>query len=63
LTITQVITESVTAKSDEVDKSSSNALMDGYRAVFWTLFAMMLVVFVSGALGLRRVGKIGVKQD
>jgi hypothetical protein len=63
LTITQVITESVTAKSDEVDKSSPNALMDGYRAVFWTLFAMMLVVFVSGALGLRRVGKIGVKQD
>ncbi|QIW94965.1 hypothetical protein AMS68_000483 [Peltaster fructicola] len=63
LTITQVITELVTANSQEVDKSSPSALMDGYRAVFWTLFAMMVLVGLTGALGLRRVGKIGVKQD
>lgn len=63
LTVTQVITESVTANSQEADKSSPSALMDGYRAVFWTLFAMMALVGFTGALGLRRVGKIGVKED
>jgi MFS family permease len=63
LTITSVISESITAASDEVDKSSPNALMEGYRAVFWALLAFMILVFLTGALGLRRVGKIGVKQD
>ena len=63
LTVTSVISESITAASDEVDKSSPNALMAGYRAAFWALFACMVLVFLSGASGLRRVGKIGVKQD
>ncbi|KAF2171499.1 hypothetical protein M409DRAFT_63743 [Zasmidium cellare ATCC 36951] len=63
LTVTQVITTTVTANSDEVNKSSPKALMDGYRIVFWALFAMMVLVGLTGALGLRRVGKIGVKQD
>lgn len=63
LTVTSVISESITAASDEADKSSPNALMAGYRAAFWALFACMAIVFVTGALGLRRVGKIGVKQD
>ena len=61
--MTQVITESVTANSEENNKSSPKALMDGYRAAFWTLFAMMVLVGLTGALGLRRVGKVGVKQD
>jgi cytochrome b561 len=63
LTFTSVISESVTATSDEANKSSPNALMTGYRAVFWALFALMVAVFLTGALGLRRVGKIGAKQD
>jgi MFS family permease len=63
LTITSVISESITAVSDEVNKSSPDALMVGYRAVFWALLAFMILVFLTGALGLRRVGKIGVKQD
>ncbi|GAB7328575.1 hypothetical protein MBLNU13_g00525t1 [Cladosporium sp. NU13] len=63
LTVTSVISESITAASGEVDKSSPKALMAGYRAAFWALFACMAIVFVTGALGLRRVGKIGVKQD
>jgi hypothetical protein len=63
LTVTSVITDSKTAASGEIDKSSPNALMTGYRAVFWTLFAWMVFVGLTGALGLRRVGKIGTKQD
>ncbi|KAK4500143.1 hypothetical protein PRZ48_008329 [Zasmidium cellare] len=63
LTITQVINVSVMDNSGEVKKSSPAALMCGYRAVFWTLFAMMVLVGLTGVLGLRRVGKIGVKED
>lgn len=63
LTVTSVITDSRTAASDLVDKSSPNALMIGYRAVFWALFAWMVFVCLIGAWGLRRIGKIGTKQD
>jgi len=63
LTITSVIANSRTAASGDVDKASPNALMAGYRAVFWALFAWMIFVCLVGALGLRRVGKIGIKQD
>jgi len=63
LTITSVIADSRTAASGDVDKTSPNAFMAGYRAVFWALFAWMVFVCLVGVLGLRRVGKIGIKQD
>ena len=63
LTVTSVITTSVTNASHDVNKASPNALMAGYRAVFWTMFAWMLVVCLVCVLGLRRVGGIGVKRD
>ncbi|KAI4844213.1 MFS general substrate transporter [Aureobasidium sp. EXF-8845] len=63
LTITSVISDSRTAASGYDDKTSPQALMTGYRAVFWALFAWMLVVLCAGVGGLRKVGKIGVKRD
>jgi MFS family permease len=42
---------------------SAHALMQGYRACFWTMFAMMLSCAVIGAVGLRKTGKIGLKMD
>ena len=63
LTLTSVITDAKLAASDSVDKSSPIVLMVAYRAVFWALFAWMVSVGLTGALGLRRVGKIGTKQD
>lgn len=63
LTITSVIADSRTAASRDVDKTSPDALMFGYRAVFWTLFAWMVAVCFTGIIGLRRVGRIGVKRD
>jgi len=63
LTVTSVITEAKTSASRYSDKSSPDALMEGYRAVFWALFAWMLFVGLTGAVGLRQVGKIGTKQD
>ncbi|TIA07525.1 MFS general substrate transporter [Aureobasidium pullulans] len=63
LTITSVIADSRTAASGIDDKTSPDALMTGYRAVFWALFAWMIVVLLAGVFGLRKVGKIGVKRD
>lgn len=63
LTVTSVISASVTASSPEPDKSSPGALMEGYRAVFWTMFSWMVVVCLVSGLGLRRVGGVGVKRD
>jgi MFS family permease len=63
LTVTSVIADSRTAASNEIDKTSANALMAGYRAVFWALFAWMVCVCLVGAGGLRNMGKIGMKHD
>ncbi len=58
-----VISSSVTMNSQYADKTSSEALLAGYRAVFWACFAMMLAACVVGIVGLRRVGKVGLKRE
>ncbi|KAI1413266.1 MFS general substrate transporter [Hypoxylon sp. FL1857] len=63
LTITSVIAASVTDASNYDEKSSPGAILVGYRAVFWTMFAWMLLVCVVCVLGLRRIGEVGVKRD
>jgi MFS family permease len=63
LTVTSVISASVTNESPHADKTAPDAIMAGYRAVFWTLFAWMVLVCLVCVFGLRKVGKIGVKQD
>ncbi|KAI9706766.1 MAG: hypothetical protein M1820_004736 [Bogoriella megaspora] len=63
LTCMSVISAAVTDASNFGDKASPEALMSGYRASFWTLFAWMVTAGVIGGLGLRRVGKVGVKRD
>ena len=63
LTLTSLIASSVTKGSSYHDKSSPNALGTGYRAVFWTMFASMIVVCIVSILGYRRIGGIGVKRD
>ncbi|KAH9873312.1 hypothetical protein J1614_005710 [Plenodomus biglobosus] len=63
LTITSVISDSMTAKSGYTDKSSPAALLEGYRATFWALFAWTVVVVLVGAGGLRKLGKIGMKHE
>lgn len=63
LAVTAVIAASVTEKSAFVEKKSPEALMEGYRAVFWACFAAMGTASVVGALGLRKVGKVGEKRE
>ncbi|KAL7815857.1 MFS general substrate transporter [Trichoderma gracile] len=63
LTVTSLIATSVTNSSSDADKESPGALMDGYRAVFWTMFAAMALTCVLSVLGLRTVKQLGVKRD
>lgn len=64
LALTAAIAASVT-RHHEADGSASTdvALLQGYRAAYWTIFAGMVVVCLASSLGLRRVGKVGIKQD
>lgn len=63
LTVSPVIPESVTAASDEANKSSPNALMAEFRAILRASFVCMGLIFLTRALCLRRVGRIRVQQD
>ncbi|KAF2141290.1 uncharacterized protein K452DRAFT_272011 [Aplosporella prunicola CBS 121167] len=63
LAIMAVISSSVTDKSHFPDKDSPDALLEGYRASFWVCFAATLFSCAIGVVGLRSVGKIGIKQE
>lgn len=39
------------------------ALLEGYRATFWTCFAAILLVAGVSAVGLRKAGKVGLKKE
>lgn len=63
LTIFAIISTSVTGGSSYQDKGSPDALMVGYRAVFWTCFGLLVAATAICAWGLRRVGKVGLKTE
>ncbi|KAJ6121051.1 hypothetical protein N7523_005331 [Penicillium sp. IBT 18751x] len=63
LTVFAIISSSVTQESSYSNKESPDALMAGYRAVFWTCFALMIAASGIGAYGLRKVGKVGLKTE
>jgi MFS family permease len=59
----QVISSVVTEESQFHRKTSPEALMEGYKASFWTTFAFGVTACFIGAFGLRRLGKVGQKRD
>lgn len=61
LAIMQVISTLVTKNHDDMGRSK--ALIEGFRASFWTMFAMMLACVIIGGIGLRKTGKVGLKQE
>ena len=63
LALVAVIAASITAKSEYKDKSSPQALLEGYKATFWFCFAMIVTTIAVCLWGLRRVGKVGHKRD
>lgn len=61
LAVTAAIAASVTEHSPVQDPKA--ALMAGYRAAFWTIFASTVAVLVTSFFGLRKGGYVGKKND
>jgi hypothetical protein len=49
-----------TSSSGDAD---ATAVLKGYRASFWTVFAYMAVCIMVSIIGLRKVGKVGLKRE
>jgi len=63
INIMQVVSLLVTKGTSYRDKSSPPALLLGYQASFWAMFAAMLASAVIGVIGLRNVSKVGLKRE
>ncbi|RDH26747.1 MFS general substrate transporter [Aspergillus welwitschiae] len=63
LTTSTIVANLVTDKYPGSEHDSPLALLDGYRAAFWYCFAANLVTLCVVGLGLRRIGRVGVKDD
>ncbi|SPJ70973.1 related to aminotriazole resistance protein [Fusarium torulosum] len=61
LAIMQVVSTLVTKQHSGIP--ASEALLEGYRASFWTMFAFMVLCAAIGGVGLRKAGRVGLKQD
>lgn len=58
-----VIATTITEQTRYQDKKSPAALMDGFRAAFWYLFALSCATVLLFIWGLRGIGKVGVKRE
>lgn len=61
LAVTAAIAASVTEHSRSAD--STAALMEGYRAAFWTIFAATGLVVIVSYFGFRKGGTVGKKNE
>ncbi|KAF5680027.1 aminotriazole resistance protein [Fusarium heterosporum] len=61
LAVMQVVSTLVTKQHKGVP--AVEALLEGYKASFWTMFAFMILCATIGGAGLRKAGRVGVKQD
>ncbi|KAL8993739.1 MAG: hypothetical protein Q9169_006121 [Polycauliona sp. 2 TL-2023] len=58
------LTAAIAASITEHDQTTGvDALLKGYRAVFWTIFASMGVVVIVTFFGLKKGGKVGSKES
>ncbi|KAH7354550.1 major facilitator superfamily domain-containing protein [Pyrenochaeta sp. MPI-SDFR-AT-0127] len=63
LATSAVIAASVTAHSRHHEKESPEALMEGFRAAFWYLFALSCATGLLFVWGLRSIGRVGMKRE
>lgn len=63
LATSAVIAASITQHSKINDKESPAALMEGFRAAFWYMFALSCATGVLFVFGLRGIGRVGMKRD
>lgn len=63
LGLVAVIAADVTQKSSHENKESPEALLVGYKATFWFVFASIAVTVLLSIWGLRGIGRVGHKRD
>ncbi|KAI2966935.1 hypothetical protein CBS147323_5159 [Aspergillus niger] len=63
MAVLQVISTVVSEEREKAGEGEKKALMEGYRASFWTMFGLMVVCTAVGFWGLRRSGRVGLKRD
>lgn len=63
LATSAVIAASITEHSAYREKESPMALMEGFRAAFWYLFALSVMTGLLFTWGLRGIGKVGMKRE
>ena len=63
LMLSVLIANSVTAQSSVKSKNSPEALITGYRGVFWFFFGLCATTLCISFWGLRKIGKVGQKKD
>ncbi|KAF7561330.1 hypothetical protein G7046_g2813 [Stylonectria norvegica] len=61
LAVLQVVSTMVS--KEQSGEERTKALLEGYRASFWTMFAFMILCSVIGLFGLRKTGRVGLKRD
>jgi MFS family permease len=47
----------------DVQLSEGETLLQGYRASFWTMHGFLILCAIIALLGLKKVGRVGVKRD
>ncbi|KAK9244576.1 major facilitator superfamily domain-containing protein [Lipomyces tetrasporus] len=57
------VVSALSADGSSATDANTPLLLQGYRAAYWTIFGGMVVVCLASFLGLRHVGKVGVKED
>ncbi|KAK6432012.1 hypothetical protein LTR95_011823 [Oleoguttula sp. CCFEE 5521] len=62
MALVAVLAAQVTLQSDLREKHSPDALMVGYRATFWFMFACILATILLSVWGLRGIGTVGHKK-
>jgi MFS family permease len=45
------------------EEGEEGTLLKGYQASFWTMFAYMILCVLIAVVGLRKVGRVGLKRD
>lgn len=60
LSVLQVVS---TIEERKSPLEGEGAMLRGYRASFWAMFAFMISCGVIGGLGMWKVGKVGLKRD
>lgn len=59
--IMQIVSTQV--RQSKGDEKDTTAILEGLRAAFWAMFAMMMLCGGMGVLGMRKTGRVGLKRE